>query len=119
MAARAASAPTTALRMAAIHSNATRLLPNPMLPNAAKADQNGHAQGKANHHLDRFQFSRQVRELRQGCKLAASGEIVAQDRLVERVCVLRHAWDAGPVSTGALRRRASTKALRIASARSA
>ena len=34
-----------------------------------ESDENGHAQEKANQHLDRFQFLRQVRELRQGCKL--------------------------------------------------
>ena len=61
-------APTMAQRMAAIHSNAARLLPNPTLPNTAKAMRMSQPQAKANQHLDRSQFLRQVGELRQGCK---------------------------------------------------
>src|SRR6202048_4757501 len=94
-------APMTALRMMDIDSNAARLLPKPMAPNAAK--------------ITRMLIRRQKRtstwvylSCRGKCgscaqtrnsdnrPFAALREIVAADRLVERACVARHHGDACP-----------------------
>src|ERR1700730_2824953 len=93
-------APMTALRMMDIPCNAARLLPKPRLPNAAKmirmivrrtkrtstwADLN--SRGK-------FGSCAKIRNSDQ--RLSWLAEIIAADRLVERVHLARHVGHAGP-----------------------
>src|SRR5258705_2557512 len=92
--------PMTALRIADIPSNAARLLPKPMLPNAAKTTRMIiRRQKRMSTWVDlssrgRFGTCAKVRKLRRPL-VRGSAEIVAADRLVERVCVPRDRRPAG------------------------
>src|SRR5450631_4148660 len=115
-------APTTALRMVDIHSSAARLLPKPMLPNAANSvrmiirrpkraitwvdlsccDRFGSCamcQGPDGYALrgPRDTHRRHTDAAsRDNGSFAPSGEIVGEQRLVERARGARHHGDAGP-----------------------
>src|SRR6266404_7055002 len=95
--------PMTALRMMDIPSNAARLLPKPMLPSAAKITRMIiHRQKRTSIWVDlssrgKFGSCANVRKLRRPL-VRGLAEIVAADRLVERVGVARHGGDAGAAS---------------------
>jgi hypothetical protein len=95
--------PMTALRMVDIPSNAARLLPKPMLPNAAKTTRMIiRRQKRTSTWVDlssrgRFGTCAKVRKLRRPL-VRGLAEIVAAHRLVERIHFVRHGGDAGPAS---------------------
>src|SRR6267142_1365238 len=90
----------TVLRMVDIPSNAARLLPKPMLPNAAKTTRTIiRRQKRMSTWVDlssrgRFGTCAKVRKLRRPL-VRGLAEIVAADRLVERICVARDRGHAG------------------------
>src|ERR1700682_3427201 len=101
--------PMTALRMMDIPSNAARLLPKPMLPNAAKITRMIIRRPKRRStcvdltSCGKFGSCAKIRKFRRPL-VRGLAEIVAADRLVERVCVARHGGHAGaaPGRSGAL-----------------
>src|SRR5260221_13819322 len=92
--------PMTALRMIDIPNKAARLLPKPMLPNAAKITRMIVRRRKRAttwvglNSRGRFGSCAKTRKFRRSFARGLA-EIVAADRLVERVCVARHGGHAG------------------------
>src|ERR1700687_4109410 len=94
-------APMTALRVMDIDSTAARLLPKPMLPNAAKIARTLIRRKKRTSTWvdlsSRGRFGSCAKTRNSDNRLfAVLREIVAADRLVERACVARHHGDACP-----------------------
>src|SRR6202171_5481444 len=93
--------PMTALRMVDIPSNAARLLPKPMLPNAAKTTRMIiRRQKRTSTWVDlssrgRFGTCAKVRKLRRPL-VRGLAEIVAAHRLVERSHFMRHGGGRWP-----------------------
>src|SRR3977135_3419879 len=89
-----------ALKMVHTPSNAARLLPKPMLPNAAKITRMiMRRQKRTSTWVDfnsrgRFGTCAKIRSSYN----RSLAEIIAADRLVERVCVTTHGGDACPAS---------------------
>src|SRR5260221_9590782 len=92
--------PMTALRMIDIPNKAARLLPKPMLPNAAKITRMIVRRRKRAttwvglNSRGRFGSCAKTRKFRRSFARGLA-EIVAADGLVERVCVARHGGHAG------------------------
>ncbi len=92
--------PMTALRMIDIPNKAARLLPKPMLPNAAKITRMIVRRKKRAttwvglNSRGRFGSCAKTRKFRRSFARGLA-EIVAADGLVERVCVARHGGHAG------------------------
>src|SRR5664279_1945845 len=93
--------PITTLRMIDIHSSAARLLPKPMLANAAKKTRMLVRSRKRTSTWVELSCRGRCGDCAKtgysdGRSSAASAEIVAADRLAERVNLARHRGNAGP-----------------------